>query len=458
MPPDQEPRGNSLNPFSTIGSQTILPIGDVAELPGNRPVVVHIPKAWASEWSLRINWLTRNFGKGGIEEPINPPAPFEIKDPLDPLRTYRASIGGMDGTTSNHFVADRHVTLRQARLIAALLTFRSDFAPEFELPRLSLRGVARRMQTGGGSKDMTGGRRIRELCADLELLETLWIRTERPWAKVHVEADKLIRFKKNERYVKDLPQVRENLEAEWITEFSMHPEFIRVVDDEGRAIRLDVLNSFQSEMLQLWYLVIPALASHPNVNEKTPWQRGLRYLFHQAGVCYKSWGSKEFRLERGGKLAIEQMDGAETMNGRVRLRLKENSDGDDWMLQAWIERPLQRGLNYKPEGMLFSYWLASGKSKEEFEERLKRGLGPLGQNEIEVLEACRYAHNRPGNHAFLRQSKALLGEARFNMAIHEAKVSIAEYGMAGAPCEPGRIVGTSIKDAYQKMLAKPAGR
>ena len=429
-----------------------LDLGPEFAAPTRRPVLVHLPRIWTNSFSLRINWLTKNFDSNGAELPIDPPPAFSLPDEEDEKRNYFVSIGGMDGPRSKKFVADRHLTLREARLLAGLLTFRSHWGDTFELPRLELRPLNRVLKTGDNPGDTAGGQRIAALRDDLENLEGYWIRTHRPWLTdgPHSVSEKLIQFKKNTSYKDGKPHSIENVSAEWIESFAMNSNFLKVINQDGRAVRLDVLNSFQSEMLQLWYLVIPALASHPNISASNPWERTLRNLFHVAGVSFKSWGAKDFRLARGGKLAVEQLDGAATLNGRLRVKLALTSDRDDWKLQAWIEKPPKQRVPYNPDGFLYTYWMAAGKTQQEFEERLRR-IASLSSYDIELLEIARYPYRRAGDAMFLKQAKALLGEHRFTFALSRAKDSIQAYLMNGG-CDSGKIVGTAIKDAYKLML------
>jgi hypothetical protein len=432
-------------PSLTDGREAVLPGFIEPDAPGRGPLIVHVPRLWASQFSLRINWLTKNFARTGEELPIEPPAGFEVEDPAHGHDKYSVRIGGMDGPRSEHFVSDRHLSLRAARGIMAMLTLRPAFTAEFQQPRLSLRTLCRLLKTGGAPDEEVGGKRLREVAALVELLSTFWVSSERPWSN-QIEARPLITFSYNKRT--DGTKVI----SRWLTDFAMEREFVRAIDQDSRAIRFDVLNQFQSELLQSWYLVIPCLASHPHVSAATPWQRNLRSLFHAAGVSYKDYGAKQFRYERGGQLAVAQMDGAETMSGRLRVRLRENTDRDDWKLEAWIERSARPKLGYNPEGYLFTFWLAAGRPKEEFEERLRRGPPDINAYDEELLHAAHYPVEKKGNRVFLRQVKALVGESRFQLTLSEAKTSVAEYYMRGG-CQPGAIVGTALKDAYAKMLA-----
>ena len=94
--------------------------------------------------------------------------------------------------------------------------------------------------------------------------------------------------------------------------------------------------------------------------------------------------------------------------------------------------------------------MAAGKTQQEFEERLRR-ITALSSYEIELLEIARYPYRRSGDAMFLKQAKALLGEHRFIFALGRAKDSIQAYIMNGG-CDSGKIVGTSLKDAYKLML------
>jgi len=424
---------------------------EIASAAPRPPLIVHLPRLWTTAFSLRLNWQTKNLDREGRELPVPTPPPFLLTDSADPTRTYTVALGGME--QSRTFAPDRHLTLREARLLAALMATHPVFFDTLEVGRLEMGPLYRNFKTGPDGRDVAGGQRLAELRADLEKLETYWLRVDRPWVKdsAQVVADKLIRFRKHTQYAAGRPHTESNVTAEWIEAFSINGEFLRVVLDTGRAVRLDVLNRFYSEMLQAWYLVIPALASHPRINAGNPWSRNLRDLFHLAGVSYNTWSAKEWRKKRCAKLIEEQFDGAETMNGRIRARLQLNADKTDYLLLCWIEHAERRSISYNPEGFLYTYWLAAGKTQAEFEERLRRGLSALSEHEIELLEHARYRHRIPGNHAFLRQIKAFLGESRFAFALHQAKVSVAQYLMSGG-CDSGRIVGTVLKDAYKDLL------
>lgn len=425
--------------------------------PTREAVIVHLPQLWTSDFTLRINWMVRNFDQRGNELPIVTPRPFELVDPEEVDRFIFASIGGMEGARSAMFVPERHLTLRDGRLLASLLTLRPSFGHKFELERLDIRPLLRTMKTGMNPADTAGGKRVAELRDAVERLETFWMRIDKPWVQGtnQVIAEKLISFKKATQYAAGKKHITDNITAEWIENFSMNQNFLRVVDETGRAIRLDVLHRFQSELLQSWYLVIPGWASHPRLTASNPWRRTLRELFHQAGVTTRGWGWKQWRKDQCEKLIKDQLDGSETMNGKLRVRLQENSDGDDFHLCAWIERGARRPVAYDPEGKLYTTWLTAGRSQGQFEERLRRGLQSLGTSEKEILDLAQYDYRQKGNQAFLCQAKALMGESRFMLALHQSKVSIQQY-LLGGGCNPGRIVGTALMDAYREMLASGA--
>ncbi|MDD2765773.1 MAG: hypothetical protein PHE83_17560 [Opitutaceae bacterium] len=443
---DRRPEAAALAPSPELALPGLAP-------PAKRPLIVHLPKLWTTEWAIRLNWTTRNFDEAGREIAAPPPPPFMIEE--GPQQHLTVMIGGMQGPRSKKFVAERHLTLAEVRLLAGLLSFRPPWSSEFSLGRLELRPLYRRIKTGPDPRDMAGGHRIQSLRDDLEHLETFWVLSDRPWkvGEAQKEADKLIRFRKATQYRAGFAHTEANIQAEWIEAFSMNRDFLRVIDDTGRAIRLDVFNSFESDMVRLWYLVVPALASHQRITPADPWKRNLRDLFAAAGCAFGSWKAKAWRYERCAR-HVRMLDGAETMNGRLRVSLALNSAGDDYLLCAWIERT-QGGagrLHYNRDGYLYSYWIESGRSQEEFEERLRRGLGPLSGYEVELLDASGYPYKQGGNQTFLRQIRALMGESAFALALGQAKVSVLEYRMVGG-CNPGRIVGTVLKDYYRRALA-----
>lgn len=419
------------------------------------PTIVHLPKLWTTEWSFRVSWLPRHDDKG---QPIlaEPPLPLSFLENGEPDRSCQVMIGGMEGSRSKMFIPDRHLTVAQLRLLAGLLSFRRPWEKDFIRERMGIKALYRKIKTGqSGRDDLAGGQRLQKIRDDLEEMETYWVQINRPWNTVEGQkvAEKLISFAKRTRFRDGMPHTQANIESEWIEAFRMNRHFLTALDADSRAVRLDVFNSFQTDMIALWYLVIPARASHPRITKNNPWQTGLRVLFDKAGCNIGSPGAAKWRFDRCHATVLNELNGSETMNGKFCCDLKKNSDGDDYLLRAWIERKNPRGkLQYNQEGFLFTFWLQAGRTEEEFEERLRRGCGPLSRYDEDLLTAARYPFTNPGNLAFLTQIKALLGEHVFTSALHTAKVSVLEYSMAGG-CDPGRIMGTVLKDYYQRALS-----
>jgi hypothetical protein len=134
---------------------------------------------------------------------------------------------------------------------------------------------------------------------------------------------------------------------------------------------------------------------------------------------YKSVRKKLFTQNRTSVLA--QLDGRELINGVLRVDLAETKDGTDYNLLAWVEKDTLDITPAQPrlaKSKLLSLWLATGRSKVEFDRRMKQRQ-PLSDYAEELLAKAKVTID--GSRTFFEMTCALLGENRFHAILSEAK-------------------------------------
>ena len=223
----------------------------------------------------------------------------------------------------------------------------------------------------------------------------------------------------------------------WLDEVKMSPEFHRLLLDisELAHLRIDVLNRIASPIAQAIYTYLPSRAVH-HKSKADAFEITLSTLLKQIGQPVppaKSQRAQVFMQHattRAGSI-MAQLNGLETLSYVLRVDLTETTDGADYKLLAWVEpRPLAALGQPKapkeagrPPRKLMAAWLASGGTDEGFRELMKR-QADLTDYERELLTAGRIAVE--GSETFFRMAKTLLGEARFDILLGEAKGVILE--------------------------------
>lgn len=306
--------------------------------------------------------------------------------------------------------------VRHARAIFTLLSFRDPFA-ETRMVRFSMNEFCRRYaRTNGGRYS----RDIRRIFGDL--LDT-YIRIQdvatniahsyRLIERVHIE-ERPIRRKDDKRA--DNPQ----LEL-WFNAISLSEEFYAVLNRiaELHHLKLDVFTGIRSPLAQAIYLYIPSRAHHHT--ERNPFEISLTTLLQQVSHPVPAHKSLRKRLFTQNRHSImSQLDGRETLSGVFRLNLAETTDGNDWKIQAWVERAHQQSRAPKklPNSKMVQAFLRSGRTREELERRLDKSA-PLTDYERQLLEVGKIQVD--GNTRFFEMAKALLGPTRFEALLAEAK-------------------------------------
>jgi hypothetical protein len=235
----------------------------------------------------------------------------------------------------------------------------------------------------------------------------------------------------------------------WLDRVSLTPEFFKLFDDweQLARIRLDVVTALTSPTAQALYTFIPSRAVYHSKSD--PFKIRLALLLEQIALPVppqKSVRKKIFTQHRTSVIA--QLDGKEVLDGVLRVSLAETKDGTDYNFLAWVEK----GAKANPElptaskSKLLDTWRASGRSKQEFDRRIKQ-VQPLSDYHKEMLQKSRAILD--GNERFFQLAAALLGQGKFEQILSEAKGDALEGSPGHNPT--GRLI-YRLMDA----LGKPA--
>lgn len=222
----------------------------------------------------------------------------------------------------------------------------------------------------------------------------------------------------------------------WLDRVALSPEFFGLLQEwEHLArIRLDVLTSLTSPTAQAIYSFLPSRAVYHTADE--PFTIRLALLLEQVSLpvpAHKSQRKKTFTQNKNSILA--QLDGKQVLKGVLRVALVETKDGSDYNLAAWVEQNKTPAAPAAPKSKLLDIWRARGRSKKDFDLRLKKRQ-PLSDYHIDMLNRARATLD--GNQPFFEMAAALLGNNRFEQVLSEAKGDALEGDPGHNPT--GRLI------------------
>ena len=304
--------------------------------------------------------------------------------------------------------------VRHARLCFAILSFRDLFSdsPKFHF---SFNELCRRYAGSNGGRysrdigDILGD--LMDTYFEIRNLETGISHTYRILEHIDIEKRPIRR--------RDSVKAKSNQRELWFHGVTIAPEFYNLLQDiaELQYLKLEVFTSIRSQLAQAIYLYIPSRAHHHN--ESNPFEITIPKLLEQVShpvPKFKSRQKKLFLQNRNSVLS--QLDGKETLTGKLRVNLDETADGKAFKLQAWIEPKEEKKSPSKAKSKFIQAFLDRGVSQEEIQKRLKR-IYPLDSYELELLKKGDVVVD--GNEPFLEMAKALLGRNRFEQLLSEAK-------------------------------------
>ena len=307
-----------------------------------------------------------------------------------------------------------------------------------------------------------GGRYSREILDILFELRETWVRREilKPGQNQNDDKDPHKNYDKDFTIIGEIMLARKPVRRRdairkleqrelWLDRVSLTPEFFSLFEDWEKLarIRLDVLTAITSPTAQAIYTFIPSRAVHHSKSD--PFKIGLALLLQQIALPvppHKSVRKKIFTQHRTSVIA--QLDGKEILDGVLRVSLAETKDGSDYNFLAWVEK----GANAKPalppasKSKLLDTWRAGGRSKQEFDRRVKTAQ-PLSDYHKELLQKSRAVLD--GNERFFQLAAALLGQGKFEQILSEAKGDALEGSPGFNPT--GRLI-YRLMDALGKPL------
>ena len=209
--------------------------------------------------------------------------------------------------------------------------------------------------------------------------------------------------------------------------------------DENSIFTLlySVLCEMSSNVAQAIYLQFTAKVVRETTDpftENAPWRKNVSDLLHelkQAVPKYKSDRARVFTRAQGKNgSVIDQLDGVPIQQANIILhaKLEENTAKKDYNLCLWCEKiktkaPTERGVS-----AMEGWWLQSGRSEEEYRQRLKESR-PLNGKILEDLDAIGYPVKE--NRRFLEVANKLLHPGELEELVADCKMRVlAEYSIS----------------------------
>jgi len=328
--------------------------------------------------------------------------------------------------------ASADIDLSHIRIVLTILSFWSGGNPL----HLSMGELAKRCASS------RGGRYFRDLRRKMEDLRHYWISV--------VEKDGTTRsfplLQKIEVVTKPPRRRGNRMQKEiWLDKVELAESFAELLRDWTQIMHLNLgtLKELTSDLAQAIYLYLPSRAFHHT--ETNPFEIRLALLLEQLGMPVPSAPSKRKELFTQNKRSVlTQLDGAEILSGKLRVALAPAGDGCDYKLLAWVEKGYSLAGEDSSEGPLFQAWIASGRSRAQYEKR-KMSREPLLALEEEILRKAGVCLDNC--RSFFSIARSLLGENRFHALMSEAKAEALEGRAANNPT--GAVISRIIRSIQQ---------
>ncbi|MDQ8182713.1 hypothetical protein [Pelagicoccus sp. SDUM812005] len=327
--------------------------------------------------------------------------------------------------------------IRHGRACFALLSFRERAQGrdiEFSIYEFSRRYA-----------NSCGGKFCRNLLEILFDLRDTWI--SREWRNGHETRREMFTIigdiKVHQKGIrrsdaKEADGIQLDLELDRIT---LSPEFFDLLEDwcNLSRIRLDVLKSMRSNLAQAIYSYIPYRAA--GRTKSTPYEITAESILQQVSARVppaKSSRAKVF-LQHSASV-IRQLDGAETLDGVLRVSIKETIDRRDYKLLFWEERVASR--EDRTTATKTSYTSQMRLIEPSTHHNSSKKL-----SKSKILELERKGIQFSGYEDFFELMHALLGEDRFE--------SIARTSASGvSECEGSKFIHQRFLNALIKEAAR----
>ena len=231
----------------------------------------------------------------------------------------------------------------------------------------------------------------------------------------------------------------------WLDRVTLSPEFFGLLKrwEELARICLHVLASIRSPKAQAIYTYIPSRAVHHSRAE--PFSINLATILEQIGAPVPTAKSKRRQVFTQNRNSIlSQLNGAELIDGILRVEMVETRDGADAKLIFWVEKNnASEPLAPPKKSKMLEAWIQGGRSRRSFQERLKKAR-PLASHHRELLERAGVKLAETGT--FFEMAHALLGP-RFDRILSEAKGDALEGNRGNNPT--GRLIYRMLHEFEQ---------
>jgi hypothetical protein len=343
-------------------------------------------------------------------------------------------VMGIDNPIAKNPTPSKPITLNHIKIAFAVLTFwRGDNPVSMSLSELAQRCA-----------DSRGGRYYRDLLDKLNDLRNYWV-------SVSYEDGRRRRFAllKSVDLVDDAPPKKKTEKGGqsqmWLDRVELHEEFAELLRDFARTIhlRFDVMKTLTSDLAQSIYLFLPSRAYHRSKTD--PFEIGLETLFEQLELAPQPKSVRYKLLTQNKRSVMKQIDGAEILIGKLRVKLTETRDKSDYKLMAWVEGKPEAASLEDSQGPLIDAWRKSGRT----DEALRKALGKLAELDDYDRELLTKAGVSTGEtERFLRQAKVLVGDGRFHAILSDAKAERLEGRAADNPT--GAVIWRLLREIEQK--------
>ena len=335
---------------------------------------------------------------------------------------------GLDHPTKRR--ASPALDMRHGRACFALLSFRDRLRNEREI-FFSMNEFCRRYASS------QGGRYASDILNVLFDLQETWVAREVDGGKVEyfqILGDIKIHQKTARR--RDALKMLSMQQEMWLDRVTLSPEFFGLLKrwEELARICLHVLTAIRSPKAQAIYTYIPSRAVHHSRSE--PFSINLATILEQIGAPVPTAKSKRKQIFTQNRNSIlSQLNGAEVIDGILRVEMVETRDGADAKLVFWVEKhDASESLAPPKKSRMLEAWTKGGRSRRSFQERLKKAA-PLASHHRELLE--RAGVMLAATETFFEMAQALLGP-RFDRILSEAKGDALEGNRGDNPT--GRLI------------------
>lgn len=323
----------------------------------------------------------------------------------------RYTIGGNLLDTGQYAPA---LDVRHLRLLLVLLFFRQrDFPPPAKIT-FSMNEACHHYASS------QGGRYSREIMRLFEDLKNSCFEVQEAGARDFFIYPILKDFRVRGRYRRRKPKSHEMQKELHLEYAELHDDFIPILM-ETVHFDLAAFKKMSSSIAQAIYAFIPSRATHRPSNQ--PFSITLTTLLKQIGATIPKakWARRKLFTQNRTSI-LNQLNGAPTRTGFLRVSIVETADREDFKLLFWEERVETEnaasgkgGSHLKVKSppssnVFYRIWIDSGGTDEGFRTRTRK-LPSITPYEQELMQKAKVEQD--GNKRAFQVAKALIGTDSF---------------------------------------------